>query len=156
MNFVFNPKKHVIFEPLNKEKYKGNVFPIARSSWEQNFYRWCDLNNSVTSWVVEGLAIEYFDKVRRKKRKYYPDVKKYIYLTDDSGFSWRDSRGKSYKTNFLKGYLLIHRKTWYEDKFGATMCDEDAYKLYREKANKNFDDPSKKPDKFNFIMKILN
>jgi len=83
MNFVFNPKKHVIFEPLNKEKYKGNVFPIARSSWEQNFYRWCDLNNSVISWVVEGLAIEYFDKVRRKKRKYYPDVM--MVVKDKSG-----------------------------------------------------------------------
>lgn len=84
-------------------------------------------------------------------RKYFPDVKKYVTLTDDSGFSWKDKRGKSYKTNFLKGYLLIHRKTWYEDKFSAIMCNEETYKEYRKKADNNFDDPSKKPERFNFV-----
>jgi hypothetical protein len=84
-------------------------------------------------------------------RKYYPERGNIVTLLDDSGVSWKDKKGKKYKTNFLKGYLLIHRKTWYEDKFGAVMCNKEDYIKYREKANNNFDDPSKKPDTFNFI-----
>jgi hypothetical protein len=84
-------------------------------------------------------------------RKNYPERNTIVTLLDDSGFTWKGKKNKSYKTNFLKGYLLIHRKTWYEDKFNATMRDPDIYRAYREKADKNFDDPSKKPAKFNFI-----
>lgn len=84
-------------------------------------------------------------------RKYFPERTSHITLLDDSGFSWKDSRGKRYKTNFLKGYLLIHHKTWYEDKFNAVMYDEEIYSLYRKKADNNFDDPNKKPETFNFV-----
>jgi hypothetical protein len=84
-------------------------------------------------------------------RKYYPERTGYITLLDDSGFSWEGNRGKKYKTNFIKGYLLIHRKTWYEDKFEAIMCDAAMYTAYRKKADNNFDDPSKKPETFNFM-----
>lgn len=94
-------------------------------------------------------------------RKYYPERGNIVKLLDDSGFSWysfaessaagKDKKGKKYKTNFLKGYLLLHGKTWYEDKFEATMCDSTKYTTYRKKANENFDDPSKKPESFNFM-----
>ena len=84
-------------------------------------------------------------------RKYYPERANPVTLLDDSGFSWKDGRGKKYKTNFLKGYLLLHRKTWYEDKFNAVMCDSSIYKIYRAKADNNFDDPSKKPELFDFM-----
>lgn len=84
-------------------------------------------------------------------RKYYPKRSKEVTLLDDSGFSWKDRRGRKYKTNFLKGYLLLHRKTWYEDKFKAVMCNSEKYGEYRKKADNNFDDPSKKPETFDFI-----
>ena len=74
-----------------------------------------------------------------------------VTLLDDSGFSWKDSSGRSYKTNFLKGYLLLHQKTWYEDKFKAVMCNQEIYRVYREKADTNFDDPTKKPTTFDFM-----
>ena len=83
-------------------------------------------------------------------RKYYPLANPVI-LLDDSGFSWKDGYGKKYKINFLKSYLLLHRKTWYEDKFNAVMCDANIYKIYRTKADNNFDDPSKKPEVFDFM-----
>ena len=84
-------------------------------------------------------------------RKYYPHmVNTGVTLLDDSGFSWKDKRGRVYKTNFLKGYLLLHGKTWYEDKFNAVMCDSEIYAVYRQKAS-NFNDPSKKPAAFNFM-----
>lgn len=82
-------------------------------------------------------------------RKYYPE-RTTVTLLDDSGFSWKD-KNRTYKTNFLKGYLLFHGKTWYEDKFNAVMCNSDIYKVYRDKADNNFDDPSKKPAVFDFM-----
>lgn len=84
-------------------------------------------------------------------KKYYPHREQIVTLLDDSGFSWKDSKGKKYKTNFLKGYLLLHGKTWYEEKFNAVMCDSEIYLKYREKADNNFNDPSKKPTTFNFM-----
>ena len=84
-------------------------------------------------------------------RKYYPARTAPVTILDDSGVSWKDKRGKKYKTNFLKGYLLLHGKTWYEDKFNATMCNDEIYAEYRAKADKNFNDPSKKPTTFNFM-----
>lgn len=77
-----------------------------------------------------------------------------VELLDDSGHSWEDKRGRKYKTVFLKGYLLIHGKTWYEDKFNAVMCDPDIYKAYRDKT-RNFDDPTKKPVTFDFMNKEI-
>ena len=84
-------------------------------------------------------------------RKHYPERNTTVKLLDDSGFIWKDNAGKSYKTNFLKGYLLLHGKTWYEDKFNAVMCNSTMYKTYRKKADNNFDDPMKKPAVFNFM-----
>lgn len=81
-------------------------------------------------------------------RKHHPERNKWITLMDDSGFTWRD-RKRTYKTNFLKGYLLIHGKTWYEDKFNAVMCDEDSYRIYM-KRKENFNNPDKKPEYFDF------
>lgn len=94
-----------------------------------------------------------YNRLDDYKRKYYQNIKRSeVLLLDDSGFTWKNTKkDKKYKTNFLKGYLLIHRKTWYEEKFNAVMCNPEIYLKYREKANKNFDDPSKKPETFNFI-----
>lgn len=108
----------------------------------------CELNEK----EIRGeTTIKMTDLAFSLLRKYYPERTEPVTLLDDSGFSWKDRKGKSYKTNFLKGYLLIHRKTWYEDKFNAVICDSEIYKEYRKKADNNFDDPSKKPETFNFM-----
>lgn len=83
-------------------------------------------------------------------RKYYPDRQQVVELLDDSGFNWKDKKDKKYKINFLKCYLLLHRKTWYEDKFNATIADSKIYSEYKIKAENNFDDPGKKPTYFDF------
>jgi hypothetical protein len=69
----FNPQKHTIFTPMNKDKYRGEIPIIVRSSWEHNFCKWCDLNNSVLLWSSESLAIQYYDEIKKKNRRYYPD-----------------------------------------------------------------------------------
>lgn len=89
-------------------------------------------------------------------RKYYPERGNIVTLLDDSGFSWTHKDSKIFKTNFLKGYLLLHQQTWYEGKFGAEMRNPDIYLAYKTKAVRNFNDPEKKPDVFDFRNKDVN
>ncbi len=106
----------------------------------------CELDGKV---IKGGETIKMVDLAFSLLRKYEPN-RVIIKLLDDSGISWIGPRHKKYKINFLKGYLLLHRKTWYEEKFNATMCNDDIYKEYRKKADMNFDDPLKKPKEFSF------
>ncbi len=74
----FNPEKHIMFTPLNKDKYKGEWPIIAKSSWEHNFMKWCDINPNILMWSSESLAIPYIDPSmtvngKKKNRRYYPD-----------------------------------------------------------------------------------
>mgnify|MGYP002038412478 CR=1 FL=1 len=60
--------------PRNPEKYKGDASQIIyRSSWERTFCKWCDLRESVKSWSSEEMCIWYYDPVKKKKRRYFPD-----------------------------------------------------------------------------------
>lgn len=118
----------------------------------------CELNEKD---IKGNNTVKMVDLAFSLLRKYYPERANNITLLDDSGFSWysfsessharKDKKQKKIKTNFLKGYLLIHQKTWYEDKFNAIMCDSEIYSKYKEKVNKNFDDPTKKPESFDFM-----
>ncbi len=54
-----------IFEPTNKNKYKGSKLPVFRSSWELKFMRFCDMNENVVSWGSESLKIPYWSPVER-------------------------------------------------------------------------------------------
>ena len=113
----------------------------------------CEVNEKD---IKGDLSVKMTDLAFSLLRKYYPERNNIVTLLDDSGFSWKDDRQRSYKTNFLKGYLLLHNKTWYEDKFKAVMCDPDIYKIYREKADNNFNNPDKKPATFDFMNSEMN
>lgn len=65
--------KQGIFEPLNKEKYKGTKNAIFRSSWELKFMRFCDMNENVISWGSECLKIAYWSPVDKRQHNYFPD-----------------------------------------------------------------------------------
>jgi hypothetical protein len=62
-----------IFEPTNKEKYKGDKTPVFRSSWELKFMRLCDINENIIGWGSESLKIPYFSPIDQKVHNYYPD-----------------------------------------------------------------------------------
>lgn len=66
------PGKYV-YTPINEDKYIGDGDVQCRSSWEYTFATWLDTNPTVIKWSSEIMHIEYFDPVRRKKRRYYPD-----------------------------------------------------------------------------------
>lgn len=61
------------YQPKFPEKYKGKWPIIIRSQWERAFAQWCDMNPSILSWVSEGLEIPYYDPIKKKSRRYYPD-----------------------------------------------------------------------------------
>jgi hypothetical protein len=86
---TFKFGKHKIYQPLNEDKYIGKDLPVARSSWEFKYMEWCDKNPNILKWGSESLQIPYFDNIKKKHRRYYPDftmlvkdtngdVKKYI------------------------------------------------------------------------------
>jgi hypothetical protein len=106
----------------------------------------CELNEKDISGINTILMT---DLAFSLLRKHNPE-RNSVTLLDDSGFSWKVN-DRLYKTNFLKGYLLFYGKTWYEDKFNAVMCNSDIFAVYREKADNNFNDPSKKPAEFDFM-----
>lgn len=62
------------YKPSHPKKYKGNPNNIiCRSSWERKFCTWCDLNENILEWGSEEFSIKYFDPVKNKVRRYYPD-----------------------------------------------------------------------------------
>lgn len=61
------------FEPKNPEKYKGDHPIVWRSSWERKMMKWCDQNPNVLEWISETLWIPYWNHVRNRMAKYYPD-----------------------------------------------------------------------------------
>lgn len=85
----FDRNRHTIYEPVNKEKYKGKKFPVCRSSWERDFCKWADMNKSVLSWGSECLEIKYQHPYYRtpqglpQLRRYYPDF--YLVVKDKRG-----------------------------------------------------------------------
>jgi len=71
------------FIPKCAEKYKGR-YPITwRSTWERSFMQWLDLNPGVVEWSSESVIIYYWDPVRGRKRRYYPDFMAKILNKDD-------------------------------------------------------------------------
>jgi len=82
MKHSFDPSKHDIFIPRNKHKYIGKGPIIIRSSWERVFSQWCDSNPGIIAWSSETVEIPYYDPVKRKQRRYYPD---YIIKTIGEG-----------------------------------------------------------------------
>jgi len=65
--------KQGIFNPVNKEKYKG-TFPILyRSSYELKYFRWCDHNPAVISWGSESIIIPYQNPLTGRVSRYFVD-----------------------------------------------------------------------------------
>jgi len=62
------------FTPTNPQKYIGDVNKIfLRSSWEMTFARFLDRNPNVLEWASEEISIEYFNPIKKRPAKYFPD-----------------------------------------------------------------------------------
>jgi hypothetical protein len=62
-----------LYQVINNEKYKGKRPLYSRSSWETTFMRMCDLSPSVIEWASESVCIRYFNPIKGKVTRYYPD-----------------------------------------------------------------------------------
>ena len=72
-----------VFNPVNKEKYKGS-FPIYfRSSYELKFQRWADANPNVISWGSESVIIPYQNPLTGRISRYFVDFN--ITMRDKNG-----------------------------------------------------------------------
>lgn len=62
------------FNPRNPKKYMGDVNNIIyRSSWELEFFKWCDRRENVIKWASEEFSIPYVSPVDGRIHRYYPD-----------------------------------------------------------------------------------
>lgn len=46
---------------------------VYRSLWERKFMRYCDTNAKVLKWASEEIVIPYYNPVKKRMAKYYPD-----------------------------------------------------------------------------------
>lgn len=63
-----------IFHPINKEKYKGTLPVVYRSSLELKVYRWLDNNANIINWGSESVVIPYISPVDGKLHRYFVDA----------------------------------------------------------------------------------
>lgn len=63
-----------IYKPSFPKKYIGDAKNIVyRSSWERRFMRYCDTNEKVLKWASEEIAIKYYNPVKKRRARYFPD-----------------------------------------------------------------------------------
>lgn len=73
-----------IFKPSFPKKYIGDPNNIVyRSLWERKFMRYCDTNEKIVRWASEEIAIRYFNPVKKRVARYFPDF--YIEFIDKEG-----------------------------------------------------------------------
>ena len=111
--------------PENKEKYIGEYPIIARSSWERDFMKVCDHNESVLKWASEPRnfgngrrGIPYKDPLTGKQKIYIPD-----FLIE-----------RVAKSTGMKQTLLIEVKPMKEADAGFANTSKDAAIMARNQA----------------------
>lgn len=72
-----------VFNPQNKEKYKGSFPILYRSSWECKAMRFFDLNPSILSWGSESIVIPYQNPLTGRISRYFVDFN--ITMRDKNG-----------------------------------------------------------------------
>jgi len=64
-----------IYKPENPKKYIGDANQIVyRSLWERKMFRYCDTNEKILKWASEEIAIRYFNPVKKRVARYFPDI----------------------------------------------------------------------------------
>jgi hypothetical protein len=61
------------FHPLNKDKYKGSLPIIFRSSWEKALMIYLDNNSSCLTWGSESCVVRYISPIDKRIHRYFID-----------------------------------------------------------------------------------
>ncbi len=129
--------KQGIYIPQNKQKYihsssKMNEkfeYPFYRSSWELNFFKFCDECEKITKWTSEPFAIEYFNILKNKICNYYPDAlieyNGEIYLIEIKPKSQIPGQSKKI-SQYDKLCQIVNNEKW---KSADKFCKKNNYKF---------------------------
>ena len=123
--------RHGQFIPNYPEKYVGKYPIVIRSSWERTFSQWLDRNPKILQWSSESIVVKYFDPVKNKVRRYYPD----FYLLTNIGEKfivevkpYKETKPPTNRGNKSKKTRIYESKTWFTNqaKFKAAVnwCDK--------------------------------
>ena len=83
------PWKSGKFTPSNPEKYVGDIHNIIfRSSWEQRFCHYCDVNPNILKWSSEPVAIPYWSPIDKKTHNYHVDYYIQVKKENDGLENW--------------------------------------------------------------------
>lgn len=136
----FDSKRHKEYKPKFPDKYQGKYPIIIRSSYEESFIEFLENNENVIAWGSEDIQIPYYDPVRNKNRRYFPDFIIKIKDIDNKNTIWMVeikphketippiiTKGKSKKT------LLTENKTW-----KTNIAKWKAAQIYCKKRNWKF------------------
>lgn len=69
----FQKYQQSVFNPVNKEKYKGSTPIIARSSWELKLMQYLDRNSNCISWGSESAVVRYTNPMDHQIHRYFID-----------------------------------------------------------------------------------
>ncbi len=61
------------FNPTHPEKYNGPLPIKAKSLWELDFMRYCDVHPDIVQWAYEPTQIPYHDPLTDRQKVYIPD-----------------------------------------------------------------------------------
>ncbi len=92
-------KNHNIYKPNFPKKYGGEYPIIARSQWEYAFMQYLDMNPSIILWGSETTAIPYYNPIKKRQARYYPD---FLIRVKD-----KDNKEKTYMIE-IKPYKEVH------------------------------------------------
>lgn len=74
MLFVFIMSYKGLFKPSYPKKYIGDSKNIVyRSLWERKMMKYCDQNEKILKWASEEIQIPYYNPVKKRKARYFPD-----------------------------------------------------------------------------------
>jgi len=75
-----NPNKYIQSDNSMNAQLSENLLsllnntPEYRSGWELQFFTFCDTNPKVQEWSAEPFAIPYYNPIKKKQSRYFPDV----------------------------------------------------------------------------------
>lgn len=136
--------KSGLYEPINPEKYIGDVHSIiCRSSWEFRFCKYCDHNDKILKWSSEPLQIPYYNPLDKKEHVYNVDF--YIKVLKDNGTEseWiiEVKPEDQYKKPELSGNHTVQKLKAYNEKMQIWITNQSKFKaakLWAEKRNYSF------------------
>lgn len=111
------------YQVINPKKYVGSLPVIFRSSWEKKFMIYCDTNKNILSWSSESIIVLYYNPIKKRMARYFPDFTVTIKEADNTIINWmveikpyKESHPPIRKQGKRKQTLLREEITWVQNR----------------------------------------